>query len=136
MNLNDDLEKACGCIIINDGKVLLVRQNKGHWEFPKGHVEENETEMETAIREVKEETNLDVVIENDKRYIIEYVTDKGRDKQVVYFIAKCLSKDLKRQECEIQTLGWFDFDEAINTLTYENTKKLFIKVLEDLNYSI
>lgn len=130
--INDDLEKACGCIIINDNKVLLVRQNKGHWEFPKGHVEGNETEKETAIREVKEETNLDVVIESDERYIIEYVTDKGRDKQVVYFIAKCVSGELMRQECEIQTLGWFDFDEALETLTYENTKKLFEKVLADL----
>ena len=130
--INDDLEKACGCIIINENKVLLVRQNKGHWEFPKGHVEGNETEKETAIREVKEETNLDVGIVSDERYIIEYVTDKGRDKQVVYFIAKCISGELMRQECEIQTLGWFDFDEALETLTYENTKKLFEKVLRDL----
>lgn len=132
MNYNEDIEKACGCIIIEGEKVLLVRQNKGHWEFPKGHVEENETEMETAIREVKEETNLDVEIISDKRYIIEYVTDKGRDKQVVYFIAKVTSGDIKRQECEIQTVDWLSFDEAIKTLTYENTKKLFEKVLKDL----
>ena len=132
MNSNDELEKACGCIIIEGDKVLLVRQNKGHWEFPKGHVEENETEMETAIREVKEETNLDVEIINDKRYVIEYVTDKGRDKQVVYFIAKMVSGDIKRQECEIQTVEWLTFDEALETITYENTKKLFRKVLEDL----
>ncbi len=31
-------EKSCGCIIVEDGKVLLVKQTKGHWGFPKGHV--------------------------------------------------------------------------------------------------
>lgn len=132
MKFNEEIEKSCGCIIIDGNKVLLVKQNKGHWEFPKGHVEVNETEKETAIREVKEETNLDVEIVSDKRYIIEYVTDKGRDKQVVYFLAKMLSGDMKRQECEIQTVEWFDFNEALETITYENTKKLFQKVLEDL----
>ena len=125
-------EKSCGCIVINNNKVLLVRQNKGHWEFPKGHVEENETEMETAIREVKEETNLDVEIVSDKRYVIEYVTDKGRDKQAIYFIAKLVSGDLMRQECEIQSLGWFDFEEALETLTYDNSKNLLKEFLNDL----
>ena len=50
-------EKSCGCIIIENKKVLLVQQKKGRWGFPKGHVENNETEKETALREVKEETN-------------------------------------------------------------------------------
>lgn len=53
-------EKSCGAIVIEDGKVLLVKHNAGHWDFPKGHVEEGETEFETAIREVKEETNIDI----------------------------------------------------------------------------
>lgn len=74
-------EKSCGCIIIEDGiKVLLVKQTKGHWIFPKGHVEADETEMETAIREVKEETNVDVEVEGNKRYTMRYVTDKGKER--------------------------------------------------------
>ena len=61
-------EKSCGCIVFNDGKVLLVRHNKGHWDFPKGHVEPGETEEQTAKREVKEETNIDVEINTNFRY--------------------------------------------------------------------
>ena len=57
---NKEREKSCGCIIINKNKVLLIKQTKGHWGFPKGHVEKDETEIETAIREVKEETGLDI----------------------------------------------------------------------------
>ena len=66
--MNFKREKACGCIIIDDGKVLLVQQHQGFWGFPKGHVENGETEIQTAIREVKEETNIDVIPDENKRY--------------------------------------------------------------------
>ena len=40
-------EKSCGCIIIEDGKTLLINDNNNNWGFPKGHAEGNETEQET-----------------------------------------------------------------------------------------
>ncbi len=126
-------EKACGCIIIDADKVLLVKQKQGFWSFPKGHVENTETEAETAKREVKEETNLDVEIDYTKRYSMEYVTDKGNLKQVVFFVAKCTSKEIKAQECEIDDIKWLNFDKAIETITYDNTKELFKEVLEESN---
>ena len=125
-------EKACGCIIIENDKVLLIKQNNGVWGFPKGHVEGNETEFETAIREVKEETNIDVEITNDKRYVVEYITNKGAYKQVVFFRAKSLKNEIKPQEEEISEIKWADFDEAFDTINYENIKELFKKVLEDV----
>ena len=128
---NKEREKSCGCIIIKDNKVLLIKQTKGHWGFPKGHVEKNETEIETAIREVKEETNLDVEIDANKRYTMEYVTDKGKLKQVVLFIAKCIGGEIKAQECEVNDIKWLDFDEAIETITYDNTRELFKEILKE-----
>lgn len=131
-NANSEKEKCCGCIIINDNKVLLIKQIQGHWGFPKGHVEKNETELETAAREVKEETNLDVEIDANKRYTMEYVTDKGKLKQVVLFVAKCTGGEIKAQECEVNEIKWLDFDEAVETITYENTRELFKKILKDI----
>ena len=57
-------EKSCGAIVYRryhgNIEILLIKHiNSGHWSFPKGHVEEGETEVETAQREIKEETNLD-----------------------------------------------------------------------------
>lgn len=124
-------EKACGCIIIDADKVLLVKQKQGFWGFPKGHVENTETEAETAKREVKEETNLDVEIDANKRYTMEYVTDKGKLKQVVLFIAKCIGGEIKAQECEVNDIKWLDFDEAIETITYDNTRELFKVILKE-----
>ena len=127
---NKPTEKSCGCIIINDDKVLLIKQTKGHWGFPKGHVEKSETEIETATREVKEETNLDVAIDENKRYTMKYVTDKGKLKEVVLFIAKCVGGEIERQESEISDIKWLDFNEALKKITYDNTRELFKKVLD------
>ena len=125
-------EKSCGCIIINNGRVLLVQQKKGSWGFPKGHVEFNETEIQTAIREVKEETNLDVKIYNKRRYTEKYFTYKRRMKQVVYFVAKQTGGFEKKQDSEIKSMKWLNFEDAFQKITYPNTKKIFGKVLMDL----
>ena len=131
MDITNKKEKACGCVIIQDGKVLLVQHNKGHWGFPKGHVEKNENEKETAIREVKEETNVDAKIIDDKRYTMEYVTDKGRDKEVVYFIANPITNEIKPQEEEIKSVKWVSFSDALKILTYRNTQEFLEEILKE-----
>lgn len=127
-------EKSAGCIIIDESKVLLVQQSSGNWGFPKGHLEKNETEIEAAIRETKEETNLDVkIIEPNVRYSIEYDTEKGTHKEAVYFLASKISENIVRQESEIGEIKWFSFEDAIKTISFENAKELLKKVLSDLN---
>ena len=130
---NLEKEKSCGCIIIENGKVLLIQQTKGHWGFPKGHVKAFETESETAIREVKEETNLDVKIGENKRYTMEYFTDKGTFKLVVLFIAKKISGDEKCQESEIKSRKWMTYEDAVKIITYDNTRELFKQILKEEN---
>ena len=124
-------EKACGCIIIKDEKVLLIRQISGAWGFPKGHVEHEESEVETAIREVKEETNIDVEIDEKKRYTMEYVTDKGLNKEVVIFMAKPISNDLKIQENELIDAQWMSYSDALATVSYDNTRDLLLQALRE-----
>lgn len=125
-------EKSCGCIVIDNGKVLLIQHNAGHWGFPKGHVEENETEVETAIREVKEETNIDVIVNEKYRYTMSYSPEDGIEKEVVYFIASKKSDDLKNQESEVQAAEWVDLNEAVDRITFDNSKDLMRRVIEDL----
>ena len=128
------IEKACGCIIIDDEKVLLIQQNEGWWGFPKGHVEGDESEIETAIREVKEETNLDVVPNEKKRYVQEYMLKNGVLKRVILFVAKKASDDIKIQECEVKNISWFSFKDAISRITYDDTKELLVNVLKENGY--
>lgn len=125
-------EKSCGCIIINNDKVLLVKHNQGHWDFPKGHVEKGETEVETAIREVKEETNLDVSVQKERRYVVEYYPEENIKKEVVYFLATNTSSEVIPQESEIEKIEWVKLDEAENKITYNTSKELIKEVIKEI----
>ena len=56
------MEKSCGVVLFNETKVLLLQHpdgtKVGHWDFPKGHVEIGESELQTAVRELAEETGI------------------------------------------------------------------------------
>ena len=58
------MDKSCGVVLFNSGKVLLLRHSSissregGHWDFPKGHIDGDETEIQTALRELEEETGI------------------------------------------------------------------------------
>lgn len=105
-------EKSCGAIVYRkyhgNTEILLIKHiNSGHWSFPKGHVESGETEIETAIREIKEETDIDVIIDPTFRETVSYSPRKDTIKVVVYFLAKAKNVDFHRQEDEIAEFdGW------------------------------
>lgn len=126
-------EKSCGCIIIKNRKVLLVyEKNRNFWGFPKGHMEEGENEIQTARREVKEEVGLEVEIDEEKRYILNYIIRDEIDKTTVLYMARPKSEKITMQESEIENTKWCNFDEALNTLTFENWKEMFKKVIKDI----
>lgn len=131
-------EKCCGCIIIENNKVLLVYEKNGNfWGFPKGHMEKGENEIETALREVKEEVGLDVeIIDKEKRYILNYIIRDEIDKTIVLYLAIPKNKEIVMQESEIEKVKWCDFEEALETLTFDNSKEVFKKVINDLNLGI
>ena len=127
-------EKSCGCIILKNKKVLLVyEKNRNFWGFPKGHMENGETEVETALREVKEEVGLDVEIYKERRYTLNYIIRDEIDKTTVLYIAKAKNDEIIMQENEIENIRWCSFEEALNILTFDNWKEMFKKVIEDLN---
>lgn len=109
-------EKSCGIAVFKDDKVLLVHHNIGHWGLPKGHVEEGETEEETAIRETKEETNIDTKILDGFRKVITYSPKENIIKDVVFFIGTPLSDDIKGQDCEVQEVKYVTYEEAIRLI--------------------
>ena len=122
-------EKSCGCVIIDEDKVLLIRDTNQNWGFPKGHMEENETEVETAKRETKEEVNIDVEIDENKRYETVYVTKDDVEKTVVYFVAKPINKDLIPQNGEIEDIEWVSFEKAMEQITYDDTRDILRKII-------
>lgn len=125
-------EKSCGAIVHRrfhgNIQILLIKHiNSGHWSFPKGHVEENETETETAKREIKEETDIDVIIDPTFRETVTYSPRRDTLKVVVYFLAKARNVNFSPQEDEISEIKWVDISYATRLLTYENDKTIVAK---------
>ena len=122
-------EKSCGAVIFrrHSGNVeyLLVKNKKGNnWGFPKGHMELYEDERQTAIREVKEETGLNVELMDGFRTISEY-HPKGRIvKQVIFFVAEMTGENIVIQTSEIERFIWADYGLAIKTFKFSNDKKV------------
>lgn len=124
-------EKACGAVIENEeGKILLIFQQNGFWGFPKGHVEEGETESETAVREVFEETGLWVELNEENRFEFSYdIKDLNIHKTVVLFTAKVVDDSrFKKQDEEIAEMNWFDKNDVEERLTFEDWKAVWRKI--------
>ena len=125
-------EKSCGGIIFyktrQNTKILLVKNNNGrYWSFPKGHIEEGETEQETAIREIKEETGLDVTLVQGFREISEYSPFGKIRKRVVFFLARAFTDNVKIQEEEIDSYIWVDLQQARKLCSYDNDLRIIEK---------
>ncbi|WP_251545632.1 bis(5'-nucleosyl)-tetraphosphatase [Limosilactobacillus caecicola] len=109
--------------------LLLESTNQGNfWGFPKGHVEGEESLAETAHREIKEETSLDLPIDTSFNVYTEYDLPNGNHKQMTLYTAQLPdTHDLHLQAAEIKNAGWFNYDQARQRLTYNNLKELLDK---------
>ena len=129
-------EKSCGAVVFrnkNDNiQVLLIRHlNGGHWAFPKGHVEKGETEEQTALREILEETGLAVELDNRYRQVVSYSPKKDVVKDVVYFVATASSDAVTvAQEEEISQIVWVDMHNAADYVSFDNDKKVLLGAIE------
>ena len=131
------MEKSCGIVLFNSDEFLLIQHptksngDEGHWDFPKGHVEGNETELETAKRELIEETGIvNFRLFDGFRHRIEYNFQKGNEmvpKEVIFFLAESDTKEVELSS-EHQNFVWLNKDLAYNKLTYTNAKEVLAAV--------
>ena len=127
-------EKSCGAIVFYLGKereeILLIKHaNSGHWSFPKGHVEAGETEVETATREIKEETGVTAHIDTRFREVVTYSPKKDVIKDVVYFFATTTDYETCNQEEEVSDIVWMDMNKVVSSVSYKNDKDLVKKAI-------
>ena len=122
-------EKSCGALVLRidaeDGKpyILMIRhKHGGHRSFPKGHMERGETEYMTAIREVYEETAVQIRLFSDFRQTVHYSPMPGVHKEVVYFLTETTQKEIRPREGEIAQVEWIPLEQAESLLTHENDK--------------
>ncbi|MDO4458634.1 MAG: NUDIX domain-containing protein [Clostridia bacterium] len=130
-------EKSCGAVVYkfeSENRLYLIEHMAlGHISLPKGHVEDGETEAETALREIREETNLEAELDTNFRKTITYSPFEGITKDVVFFTAKAKEGALINQESEVSGLEWLSFEDAMNILTYDTDKEVLTAAHEYLN---
>lgn len=124
-------ERSAGAVIfyLPEGLIeyLLLHYEAGHWDFPKGAIEEGETELDTVRREVWEETGLDnIEIIKDFRKEIEYNYRKLGElvrKRVVFYLAKSNTKEV-RLSYEHKNYIWLDYSRAMKRLTFRTARNV------------
>jgi 8-oxo-dGTP pyrophosphatase MutT (NUDIX family) len=131
-------EFSCGAIIcrMKDENLLFLLVNSernGIWGFPKGHIENGESETETARREIFEETGIKNIefIKNFRQedvYIINSAASCTDERQVekhsIYFLVSALEDTLNFDKNEISELKWVDIHHAQDLLSFANQKKI------------
>lgn len=126
-------EKSAGAVVFrenNEPLYLLLHYKGGHWDFVKGNIEEGETERDTVLRELEEETGI-----NEAEFIegfretINYVYRRKRQvfyKEVVFYLLRTREENVKISY-EHQGYDWLPFGEALKRLTFENARRVLKK---------
>lgn len=122
-------ERSCGAVVFRDiggqKRFLLIKNKRSaHWGFPKGHVENSETDEETAMREVLEETGLHITLIPGFKAKSAFTIQGRIDKTVMLFLAATSDTQTVIQQSEIEDYIWLGFDACLATLNYDNDKNV------------
>jgi 8-oxo-dGTP pyrophosphatase MutT (NUDIX family) len=132
------LEQSIGAVIkyqtspenTHSSEFLLLRNRRGFWGFPQGHKERGETEIQTLLREVFEETGisaLDVQSYVGKIRYSYFRTDGMKsEKEVRFYFATTSTKDIKLS-IEHDGFVWATFLDALYTLDHRQLKSILVK---------
>ncbi|MEM4662424.1 MAG: bis(5'-nucleosyl)-tetraphosphatase [Candidatus Diapherotrites archaeon] len=126
-------EKSAGAVVFygfDPRLYLLLHYSKGHWDFPKGHVEKNESDLEAMLRELKEETGISdvVVIPGFRETISYFFSENGRkvSKTVTLFLVKSKTQNVVLSS-EHVGYAWLPYEEALKKITFKNAAEVLKK---------
>ena len=134
------IEKSAGAVVFRkaNNKIYYLllhypsssKAPKDYWDFPKGHIEKGEEEIETVKREIKEETGLEDIkfVPGFKEWIKYFFKFKGKNilKFVTFYLTETKTKNIK---ISYEHIGfqWFPYKEALNQLKFKNAKEILKK---------
>lgn len=126
------METSCGAVLFTHTEggrryVLVRRGEPAIYGLPKGHIEQGESEEQTALREIREETCISARILPGFRECVEYVMPNGMTKRVVYFIARYDGQTPAKNPDEMLDVEVLPYAEAVRLLTFDNVRGVLQK---------
>ena len=112
-----DAEYSCGAVLFSeeDGlrRYVVIQEMAGHCGLVKGHMEEGESERETALREIEEEVGLrGVEFIGGFEERVSFPLARGAMKHVTFFLASCDGQELRPRQGEIRSVRLLPYAEA------------------------
>ena len=130
-------EYSCGAVLFckEEGvrKYVLVMEPNGLYGFPKGHVEGKESDIETARREIYEETGVNPIFIPSLKRTIRYKISATDEKEVTYFVAKFVDECPHIVDTNILNLQMVDIKTALSLLKFPELKNILIETDYMLN---
>jgi len=109
------VQGAGGVLFNPQGQVLLIRDRQGYWCFPKGHLEDGESPLQAALREVEEETGVKGQVKRGLS-VTRYHNNKGIAREIHWFLME--GQGQVSLEKGLHGAGFFDPAEAIRLLAF------------------
>lgn len=136
--MNSNVLISCMGIVVYNNEVALLKNKLNNWVIPKGHMEENENYVETAIREVNEESSIvlthDDLIGEVGEYTY-YSEIEKHDKLIKVFLFKIKDKQevIPQLEEDFIEGKWVLIDDAIDLVFHKEQKEILLKVKNIIN---
>ena len=134
-----ETQSAGGVVVHMKGKVLVVCQYGHSWSLPKGHLEDNETPLKAAEREIFEESGI-----NELEYVkelgtywryrigLDYKDDKTQKKIITMFLFKTKQERLKPSAKDVTAAAWLEKEKVAGLLTHRKDRAFFRKIMGEI----
>lgn len=127
-----EIEKSCGAVLYkienNERKYVLVFESNNRYIFPNAHIENGESMIETAKREILEETGIEATFIQNLKRCIRYNVRKNFVKEVTYLVAKYSNQELLPLDKDIISVKAYPLEVALNLLQNKELKNILIEI--------
>ena len=136
--LKKEFRSAGGVVVGPQRKIVLMQHQEKSWSFPKGRIKEGEDLLETAKREITEETGITELqlLDDLGEYKRTHIHKPDEMRVIHLFLFKTPTKEILPNTEDAIAAKWFDINQVSDRLTHEKDKRFFEGIVDRVRYRI